>query len=48
MTPPVWVDEQGRARGQRPCPRCGRAIPALTRPRVAAMAVVEHRGVVRA
>ena len=27
MTPPLWVDEQGRARPTRPCPRCQREIP---------------------
>lgn len=32
MTPPVWVDERGRPQGQRPCPRCGRAIPVLSVP----------------
>jgi hypothetical protein len=27
MTPPRWVDEQGRPRPTRPCPTCGRVIP---------------------
>jgi hypothetical protein len=27
MSPPNWVDEHGRPRPTRPCPRCGRVIP---------------------
>jgi hypothetical protein len=27
MSPPLWVDEQGRPRPTRPCPRCQREIP---------------------
>ena len=27
MTPPIWVDQQGRRRPTYPCPRCGREAP---------------------
>ena len=27
MTPPRWVDEQGRELPTRPCPKCQRVIP---------------------
>jgi hypothetical protein len=27
MSPPLWVDEHGRPRPTRPCPRCQREIP---------------------
>jgi hypothetical protein len=27
MTPPRWLDERGRPRPTRPCPKCGRVIP---------------------
>ena len=27
MTPPLWVDAQGRPRPTRPCPPCQREIP---------------------
>ena len=27
MSPPIWVDEQGRPRPTRPCLRCQREIP---------------------
>ncbi len=27
MTPPEWLDEAGRRRPTRPCPRCGREAP---------------------
>lgn len=27
MSPPRWVDERGRPRPTRPCPRCQREIP---------------------
>jgi hypothetical protein len=29
MTPPIWLDEFGRRRPVRPCPRCGREISVL-------------------
>lgn len=32
MTPPTWLDEQGRSRPKRPCPRCGREIAVLLIP----------------
>ncbi len=27
MTLPIWLDESGRPRPTRPCPRCGREAP---------------------
>jgi len=27
MVPPIWLDEQGRQRPTRACPRCGREAP---------------------
>jgi hypothetical protein len=27
VSPPLWVDEQGRPRPTRPCPQCQRGIP---------------------
>ncbi len=27
MTPPIWLDEQGRHCPTSPCPRCGREAP---------------------
>ena len=30
MTPPRWVDEEGRELPTRPCPACGRVIPFTT------------------
>jgi ribosomal protein S27AE len=32
MVPPTWLDEQGRPRPKRPCPRCGREIAVLSIP----------------
>jgi hypothetical protein len=32
VNPPTWVDERGRPRAKRPCPRCGREIPVLSVP----------------
>lgn len=32
MNPPTWLDEFGRPRAKRPCPRCGREIPVLSIP----------------
>ena len=32
MNPPIWLDEDGRPRAKRPCPRCGREIPVLSLP----------------
>ncbi len=31
MTPPRWVDDDGRVSQTRPCPRCGRVIPVKRR-----------------
>jgi hypothetical protein len=27
VTPPIWLDDQGRRQLTRPCPRCGREAP---------------------
>ena len=32
MNPPTWLDERGRPRPKRPCPRCGREIPIVIVP----------------
>jgi hypothetical protein len=29
MVPPIWLDEFGKRRPARPCPRCGTVIPEL-------------------
>ena len=32
LNPPIWLDELGRPRPKRPCPRCGREIAVLSIP----------------
>jgi hypothetical protein len=44
VNPPTWVDEHGRPRAKRPCPRCGREIPVLSVPTEQLGVYGWHRG----